>query len=69
MLVPSSSKHRDVKRGGGAIRFKQSSGPNNDTKLFPCLDYGGDFVLSRKSTKKERLRKLSALGTAKTTSF
>ncbi|CAN6682834.1 unnamed protein product [Malus baccata var. baccata] len=69
MLVPPASKHRDVRRGGGATRFKQSSGPNSDTKLFPCLDGGGDFVLSGKSTKKERLRKLSALGTAKTTSF
>ncbi|XP_048444118.1 uncharacterized protein LOC103927813 [Pyrus x bretschneideri] len=70
MLVPPATKHRDVRRGGGATRFKQSSGPSNTTtKLFPSLDGGGDFVLSGKSTKKERLRKLSALGTAKTTSF
>ncbi|XP_068313058.1 uncharacterized protein [Pyrus communis] len=70
MLVPPATKHRDVRRGGGATRFKQSSGPSNTTtKLFPSLDGGGDFVLSGRSTKKERLRKLSALGTAKTTSF
>ncbi|CAL2233096.1 unnamed protein product [Prunus armeniaca] len=57
-------KPRDVKRG--ATRFKQPSGH----KLFPCLagvgagaGAGGDFVQSAKS-KKERLRKLSALGTA-----
>ncbi|KAL6295577.1 hypothetical protein ACE6H2_003719 [Prunus campanulata] len=55
-------KPRDVRRG--ATRFKQPSGH----KLFSCLagvgaDAGGDFVQSAKS-KKERLRKLSALGTA-----
>ncbi|KAM2041144.1 hypothetical protein ACFX16_034987 [Malus domestica] len=58
-----------MRYGRGATRFKQSSGPNNNTKLFSCLDGSGDFVLSGKSTKKERLRKLSTLGTAKTTSF
>ncbi|BBG94824.1 hypothetical protein Prudu_003201 [Prunus dulcis] len=55
-------KPRDVRRG--ATRFKQPSGH----KLFSCLagvgaGAGGDFVQSAKS-KKERLRKLSALGTA-----